>query len=82
MPRLLQLYQAGKLPIDRLISRRYPLDRVNEAYDGLIAGEVARSDPGLIGALRPLYRTLMALLRGVLDRDGRELLDHLLIFGE
>jgi S-(hydroxymethyl)glutathione dehydrogenase / alcohol dehydrogenase len=43
MPRLLQLYQAGKLPIDRLISRRYPLDRVNEAYDALIAGEVARS---------------------------------------
>src|SRR5436190_20169369 len=43
MPRLLQLYRAGKLPIDRLISRRYPLDRVNEAYDALIAGEVARS---------------------------------------
>jgi S-(hydroxymethyl)glutathione dehydrogenase / alcohol dehydrogenase len=43
MPRILQLYQAGKLPIDRLISRRYPLDRVNEAYDALIAGEVARS---------------------------------------
>jgi Zn-dependent alcohol dehydrogenase len=43
MPRLLQLYQAGRLPIDRLISRRYPLDRVNEAYDALLAGEVARS---------------------------------------
>ena len=43
MPRLLQLYRSGKLPIDRLISRRYPLERVNEAYDALIAGEVARS---------------------------------------
>jgi S-(hydroxymethyl)glutathione dehydrogenase / alcohol dehydrogenase len=43
MPRLLQLYKAGRLPIDRLISRRYPLDRVNEAYDALLAGEVARS---------------------------------------
>jgi NDMA-dependent alcohol dehydrogenase len=43
MPRLLQLYKAGKLPIDRLISRRYPLDKVNEAYDALLAGEVARS---------------------------------------
>jgi Zn-dependent alcohol dehydrogenase len=32
MPRLLQLYRSGKLPIDRLISRRHPLDRVNEAY--------------------------------------------------
>jgi NDMA-dependent alcohol dehydrogenase len=43
MPRLLQLYKAGKLPVDRLISRRYRLDQVNEAYDALLAGEVARS---------------------------------------
>ena len=43
MPRLLQLYRAGKLPIDRLISRRYRLEQVNEAYDALLAGEVARS---------------------------------------
>jgi len=43
MPRLLQLFRSGKLPIDRLISRRYPLDQVNEAYDALLAGEVARS---------------------------------------
>jgi NDMA-dependent alcohol dehydrogenase len=43
MPRLLRLYQVGKLPIDRLISRRYPLEQVNEAYDALLAGEVSRS---------------------------------------
>jgi NDMA-dependent alcohol dehydrogenase len=43
MPRLLQLYKAGKLPVDRLISRRYRLEQVNEAYDALLAGEVARS---------------------------------------
>jgi len=43
MPRLLQLFRSGKLPIDRLISRRYSLDQVNEAYDALLAGEVARS---------------------------------------
>ena len=43
MPRLLELYQAGRLPIDRLISRRYPLSDVNEAYRALLAGEVARS---------------------------------------
>ena len=35
MPRLLQLFKAGKLPIDRMISRRYPLDRVNEVFDRL-----------------------------------------------
>lgn len=43
MPRLLELHKAGKLPIDRLITRRYPLSNVNEAYDALLAGEVARS---------------------------------------
>lgn len=43
MPHLLELYQAGRLPIDRLISRRYPLTDVNEAYRALLAGEVARS---------------------------------------
>jgi len=41
--RLFKLHQAGKLPIDRLISRRYRLEEVNEAYDALLAGEVARS---------------------------------------
>jgi NDMA-dependent alcohol dehydrogenase len=43
MPRLLELYQHGRLPIDKLITRRYKLDQVNEAYDALLKGEVARS---------------------------------------
>ena len=43
MPRLLDLFMAGRLPLDRLISRRYQLDNVNEAYEALLAGEVARS---------------------------------------
>lgn len=41
--RFLNLYRSGRLPLDRLLSRRYPLERVNEAYDALLAGEVARS---------------------------------------
>lgn len=43
VPRLLRLYQAGKLPVQRLISRRYRLEEVNAAFDALLAGEVARS---------------------------------------
>ena len=43
MPRLIDLYMAGRLPLDRLISRSYPLEKVNEAYAALLAGEVARS---------------------------------------
>jgi S-(hydroxymethyl)glutathione dehydrogenase/alcohol dehydrogenase len=42
-PRLFELYRRGRLPLDRLLSRRYPLEEVNEAYDAMLAGEVARS---------------------------------------
>ncbi len=43
MPKLVDLYLAGKLKLDELISRRYPLEGINEAMDALRAGEVARS---------------------------------------
>jgi NDMA-dependent alcohol dehydrogenase len=42
-PRLLNLYKAGKLKLDELISREYPLDQINEAFEALERGEVARS---------------------------------------
>lgn len=42
-PRLFELYRRGRLPLDRLLSREYPLERINEAFDALLAGEVARS---------------------------------------
>ncbi|GBD15084.1 S-(hydroxymethyl)glutathione dehydrogenase [bacterium HR25] len=43
MPRLVELYMAGKLKLDELISRVYPLERINEAFEALRQGEVARS---------------------------------------
>ena len=43
LPRIADLYMNGRLKIDPMISRRYPLDQINEAYDALGAGEVARS---------------------------------------
>ncbi len=43
MPWLMELYSQGRLKIDELISRRYPLAEINEAYDALKAGEVNRS---------------------------------------
>jgi S-(hydroxymethyl)glutathione dehydrogenase/alcohol dehydrogenase len=42
-PRMVDLYMAGILKIDELITRRYALDEVNEAFRALAAGEVARS---------------------------------------
>lgn len=42
-PRLLALYKAGKLKLDELITKRFPLGGVNEAFEALSRGEVARS---------------------------------------
>ena len=42
-PRLLELYKSGALKLDELISRRFPLEEVNEAFEVLAKGEVARS---------------------------------------
>jgi S-(hydroxymethyl)glutathione dehydrogenase/alcohol dehydrogenase len=42
-PRLIKLYQSGKLKLDELVTRRYPLEQVNEAFEALARGEVARS---------------------------------------
>ena len=43
MPRLLDLYMAGKLKLDELVSRTYPLEGINEAFAAMKNGEVARS---------------------------------------
>jgi Zn-dependent alcohol dehydrogenase len=43
VPRLIDLYRSGRLPLDLLLSRRYPLDAVNDAFRALLGGEVARS---------------------------------------
>ncbi|GIH15452.1 alcohol dehydrogenase catalytic domain-containing protein [Rugosimonospora africana] len=42
VPRLLELYRAGRLPIDRLIGKRYPLESINDAFADLIGGGAGR----------------------------------------
>lgn len=41
-PLYADLYQQGKLDLERLISKRYSLDEVNQAYDDMIGGKIAR----------------------------------------
>lgn len=41
-PRMVELYLAGKLKIDELITNRYTLEEANEGFRALAAGEVAR----------------------------------------
>ncbi|OGO02303.1 MAG: hypothetical protein A2Y59_05985 [Chloroflexi bacterium RBG_13_52_14] len=43
IPRYVDLYMAGKLPIDKLITNSYGLDQINEAYEALEKGKVIRS---------------------------------------
>tara|TARA_Y100000588_G_C14082842_1_gene850962 strand:- start:49 stop:1128 length:1080 start_codon:yes stop_codon:yes gene_type:complete len=43
MPNILNLYRQGKLDLDGLVTRRYKLDEINEAFDALRNGEVTRS---------------------------------------
>jgi S-(hydroxymethyl)glutathione dehydrogenase / alcohol dehydrogenase len=42
MARLLDLYQQGRLKLDELISRTYTLDQINEGFELLQGGSVAR----------------------------------------
>jgi len=37
-PLYAQMYLSGQLPLDRLVTRRYPLEQINEAYADLIGG--------------------------------------------
>ena len=38
----MRLYQAGKLPVDKLVSRSIALEEINEGFERLATGEVAR----------------------------------------
>ncbi len=42
LPRLLGLYLGGRLPLDALITKRYPLTEVAKAFEDMEAGQVAR----------------------------------------
>ena len=42
IPRLVELYQSGRLKLDELISERFELERVNEAIDAARRGEQLR----------------------------------------
>ncbi len=43
MPKLIDLYRQGKLDLSGLVTKRFPLDQVNEAFTAMQNGEVARS---------------------------------------
>ena len=42
VPRLIELYQRGRLPVDRLMSGRLTLDEINVGFDRLAEGKAVR----------------------------------------
>ena len=42
LPHLLDLFRAGRLPIDKLISKHYALDEIATAFGDMESGNVAR----------------------------------------
>jgi S-(hydroxymethyl)glutathione dehydrogenase/alcohol dehydrogenase len=56
VPRLMDLYLEGKLPLERLITKRYSLEMINEALRDLESGSVGRPlieiDPSLARSCR------------------------------
>ena len=43
VPKLIDLYKKGELKLDELVSRTITVDQVNDAFEAMKTGEVARS---------------------------------------
>ena len=43
IPRLVALYQQGRLKLDELITGRYPLEQINEAIAEVKSGDALRN---------------------------------------
>ena len=42
LPHYIELFMAGKLPLDKLISAQYPLERINDAINDTLNGNIVR----------------------------------------
>jgi alcohol dehydrogenase len=42
IPRFIDMYEAGRLPVDRLLTHTLTLDELNEGFDRLAAGQGVR----------------------------------------
>lgn len=42
LPQFVDLFMAGQLPLDRLVSQHYKLDALSQAFDDMEAGRIGR----------------------------------------
>jgi alcohol dehydrogenase len=57
IPRYIEWFQAGRLPVDRLVSGYLRLDDINEGFERLAAGEAVRQVVTLGVSPRPAHLT-------------------------
>jgi S-(hydroxymethyl)glutathione dehydrogenase/alcohol dehydrogenase len=43
MPRYIEIYMAGRLKLDEMVSKTITLDEINEGFEDMKQGNVARS---------------------------------------
>ncbi|MEM5785889.1 MAG: hypothetical protein AAGU11_01145, partial [Syntrophobacteraceae bacterium] len=43
IPRFAELYRAGRLPLEKLVSRRYSLEQINLAFNDLEQRKIVRA---------------------------------------
>ena len=43
IPMMIELYRNGRLKLDELLTRAYPIEEINEAYEAMRSGETLRS---------------------------------------
>jgi len=68
-PLYAELYLEGRLPLEKLVGKRYRLEEINEAYDDLLAGRGAR---GIIVFDEDLAAKQSPIVAGPLARGGRQ----------
>ncbi|MBO0769538.1 MAG: hypothetical protein J2O48_12710, partial [Solirubrobacterales bacterium] len=42
IPRFIERYEAGRLPVERLLTHRLSLDQINEGFERLARGQAVR----------------------------------------
>ena len=43
VPKIVELYKQGRVKLDELITKRYPLEKINEAISAVVRGEALRN---------------------------------------
>ena len=69
MPKILDLYADGRLPLDRLVTKTYDLEEINAAFEDMVPASSPAASSSSIGAdeLTPQPRGNYLALRGLLQ---------------